>query len=236
MPSRPATPQSTFDSVAGRYDLVNTVLSLGQDRKWRRAAARRLTLAAGSKVLDVGTGTGSLALTLGQELPPGCSIVGCDINRRMLEVARRRLVGRNVLSRVELVEADGTALPFGDACFDAVTIAFALDDMRTPAGCAREMSRVLKPGGQLVLLELSLPEDRTLLRLYRSYLRIFDVVAPLISRRPSSDHLREEVLRYRGAERTASLLRGAGLDTRGREPLFGGVVTLHDAVKPGSGR
>lgn len=227
---RPATPQSLFDRVAPRYDLFNSLLSAGSDRRWRRTAARLAAARPGSHVLDVATGTGSLAVTLA-ERHPGVRVTGCDINAAMLAVAARKVTRRGLIGRVSLERAPGEELPFPDASFDAVTVAFAIDDMDDRNRCAAEMARVLRPGGRLVLLELGVPEQPLLRSAYLGGLGAMG----LLGRARGLDgyrHLREEITTYRGPDAIRDLLAGAGLVRYARTPLTGGIAYAHVATRP----
>jgi demethylmenaquinone methyltransferase/2-methoxy-6-polyprenyl-1,4-benzoquinol methylase len=221
---RPRTPQALFDRVAPYYDAMNSVLSFGMDRRWRREAAATLELAPGSRVLDVATGTGSLASAVARAAAGTVSVTGCDVNERMLSIARAR-VRRSGLP-VELVHADAMKLPFADASFDAVTIAFAIDDMPDRDACAIEMKRVLRPGGRLVLLELGQPDGGALRAMYRGYLRVFRVA------NDGYKHLEREIRGYRGAEAIEALVTRVGFIGYVRRSLTGGIARLHVAEKP----
>lgn len=228
---RPATPQSMFDAVARRYDLLNSLLSLGMDRQWRRQAALHLELPPGARILDVATGTASLALAVAALAPKDAMVVGCDMNEQMLAVGRERLRKSGSKVPIQLLQCPGEALPFEDGAFDAVTIAFAIDDMEDRSACAREMFRVLKPGGQIVLLELSLPDHPLILGLYRIYLQIFPLVGRFFSR-GGYGHLREEILAYRGRLAIEELLNETCFTGHQLKSLSGGLVTIHLARKP----
>ena len=229
---RPPTPQAKFDRIARRYDMINAALSLGVDSRWRKDAARRLAIPPGvsARVLDVATGTASMALAL-TTIYPDARVVGCDVNRTMLEVGRERVARAGRGDRIDLVHAVGERLPFDDHSFDAVTIAFAIDDMEDRDACARELFRVLKPGGRVSLLELSLPEQPILLGLYRLYLRLLAVVGSA----PSGDgyaHLREEILTYRGRDAIRALFETTGFEGYARHAQTFGVATVHVATRP----
>ncbi|HET8659953.1 MAG TPA: ubiquinone/menaquinone biosynthesis methyltransferase [Micromonosporaceae bacterium] len=228
--ARPSTPQAMFDRVAPYYDRFNTLLSMGFDRRWRRRAARALRLPPGARVLDVATGTGALARTIAREAPAGFEVVGCDLNARMLAAGQARLDGGHP---VRLVLAAAERLPFADDGFDAATIGFAVDDFADQLAAVRELHRVVRPGGQLVLLELSLPDQPLLRAAYRAGLAVFGLVGRLPGR-AGYGHLREEITRYRGVSAVADLLARSGFTGHEVVRLTGGVATLHRAVnRPG---
>jgi demethylmenaquinone methyltransferase/2-methoxy-6-polyprenyl-1,4-benzoquinol methylase len=230
---RPATPQATFDRVAPRYDLLNACLSLGLDHRWRRRAALRLDLAPGAHVLDLATGTASLALAVAAQAPPGAKIVGGDRNGAMLRVGRARIRRARPGREIHLLQCVAERIPFADACFDGATMAFAVDDLDDQRLAMAETYRVLKPGAPLVLLELSLP-DRPLFRAgYGLYLRLLPLVDRLFSRGGGGyAHLREEILGYRGRLAVQDLLARAGFSEYRREEMTGGIATLHLARRP----
>jgi demethylmenaquinone methyltransferase/2-methoxy-6-polyprenyl-1,4-benzoquinol methylase len=231
-PIRPPTPQATFDRVAPRYDLFNSLLSFGQDRSWRRSAAQVLVLpASGGRVLDLATGTSSLALAVARHCTTAEMIVGADLNESMLRVGAQRIREEGLSVPIHLVRSAGETLPFRSESFHAITLAFAIDDMRDRQACGQEMMRVLVPGGQVVLLELSLPEHPVLLGIYRTYLRLFPLVGKVFTR-GGYDHLREEILTYKGRGAVEDLLKSLGFTRYERGGLTGGVATLHRAFKP----
>ncbi len=222
---RPRTPQAIFDGVAPYYDALNGILSLGMDRRWRRQTAASLRLRPGARVLDVATGTGALAAEIVRTTSAAVSVTGCDLNERMLSVAKRR----SKRASVEFVRCDATRLPFRDEAFDVVTIAFAIDDMPDREECVREMWRVLRPGGQLALLELSQPDEGPLRTAYRLYLGTFRAL-----RHFSVDgysHLEQEILKYRGAGATEELIVRGGFTRYQTKSLTWGIARLHVAEK-----
>lgn len=220
---RPKTPQALFDRVAPYYDTMNSVLSLGMDRRWRRVAAASLRLSPGARVLDVATGTGALATAIVRATRGSVSVTGCDVNEQMLSVARAR--ASRAAAPVALVHCDATELPFASESFDAVTIGFAIDDMPDRDACVREMRRVLRPGGRLVLLELGQPDAGLPRALFRLYLRVFRALSA------GYRHLETEILGYRGADAIEALLTGSGFAGYGRRSLTWGIARLHTAEK-----
>ena len=228
---RPRTPQTIFDRVAPYYDALNSVLSLGFDRRWRREAIRALALRPGARVLDVATGTGAVASEIVRSTSGTVSVTACDINERMLYVARSRRLPRG--ARVDLVRCDASQLPFASSSFDAATIAFAIDDMPDRDACVREIARVLAPGGMIALLELSQPDAPPVRALYDLYLRTFRVVGRLAA--DGYRHLEQEIRTYRGAEAIEDLLRRAGFASYRRTSLTLGIARLHVASKRGVG-
>jgi demethylmenaquinone methyltransferase/2-methoxy-6-polyprenyl-1,4-benzoquinol methylase len=227
---RPRTPQAIFDRVAPYYDALNSVLSLGMDRRWRKQATRALGLRSGARVLDVATGTGALAAEIVRSSAGSVSVTGCDVNERMLSIARRRAARRRC-AHVEFVRCDAASLPFGPATFDAVTIAFAIDDMPDRDACIREMARVLRPGGTIALLELGQPDARPVRAAYRLYLRTFHVVGRMAA--SGYRHLEQEILTYRGARAVEELLLRGGFSRYRRRSLTWGIARLHVAEKDG---
>jgi demethylmenaquinone methyltransferase/2-methoxy-6-polyprenyl-1,4-benzoquinol methylase len=174
-----------FDKIAFRYDFLNRFLSGGIDLYWRRRAIRELKgMAAGGdvSVLDVATGTGDMAILLTKQLP-GSHVTGVDISTGMLEIGRQKITRLRLEQRVVLQTGDGEALEFPDACFDAITVAFGVRNFENLERGLREMLRVLKPGGRLVVLEFSQPRTPGVRQLYDLYLRL---VAPNVGRMVSS--------------------------------------------------
>ncbi|MCW2667180.1 MAG: ubiE/COQ5 methyltransferase family protein [Frankiales bacterium] len=221
----PAEVAAMFDDVAPRYDLTNTVLSLGQDRGWRKAVAAALDLAPGERVLDLaaGTATSSAALARG-----GARVVGCDFSLGMLQVGRR--AGHR---DVQLVAGDALALPFRDDAFDAVTISFGLRNTADPAQALRELLRVTRPGGRLVVCEFSAPTWRPFRVVYLEYLM---KALPAVARRVSSDpeayvYLAESVRAWPAQAALATQVERAGWAQVAWRDLTGGIVALHRGTR-----
>lgn len=167
-----------FDNIAGTYDLLNHTLSWGIDKSWRRKGIRFLQPFAPSSILDIATGTGDLAIQLHKTLKSQ-QIIGCDISEKMMEVARRKVEERGIADNITFERQDATALTFADNSFEAVTAAFGVRNFEQIERGIEEMYRVLKPGGHLMILELSTPEHFPMKQLYRLYSRL---VIPTVGR------------------------------------------------------
>ncbi|NUO57160.1 MAG: demethylmenaquinone methyltransferase [Hamadaea sp.] len=213
-----------FDGVADRYDRTNTILSFGRDRSWRRATSAALDLRRGERVLDLGAGTGISTVDLGRS---GAYAVGADISLGMLGV------GRRVRPQVPLVAGDALALPFADASFDAVTISFALRNVNDTAGALREMARVTKPGGRLVVCEFSHPTVPVFRTVYLSYLmRSLPAVARKVASNPDAYvYLAESIRAWHNQSSLAAVIAESGWSQVGWRNLTGGVASLHRAVR-----
>lgn len=214
-----------FDGVARRYDLTNTVLAFGQDRGWRRATREALGLKPGERVLDVGAGTGVSTEELARS---GAFAVGADISIGMLRAGRRT---RPV---VPLLAGDALALPFADATFDAVTISFALRNVVDTEGALRELARVTRPGGRLVVCEFSHPTSAAFRTVYLSYLmRSLPTVARSVSSNPDAYvYLAESIRAWPEQAGLADRIgRAGGWGRVGWRNLTGGIVALHRATR-----
>ncbi len=214
-----------FDGVAKRYDLTNTVLSFGQDRHWRRATRRALDLSPGQRCLDLAAGTGVSTLELARG---GAYVVGLDISVGMLTA------GRRARPEVTLVAGDAVALPFPAETFDAVTISFGLRNIVDTTGALREMRRVTRPGGRLVVCEFSTPVNAAFRKVYLGYLmRALPVVARRISSNPDAyGYLAESIRAWPDQTGLANVISAAGWQQVGWQNLTGGVVALHRATRP----
>jgi demethylmenaquinone methyltransferase/2-methoxy-6-polyprenyl-1,4-benzoquinol methylase len=217
--------QAMFDRVAPRYDLANSVLSLGQDARWRRvtAAAAR---PEGAEVLDVAAGPGNVATELLRR--GAAAVTALDLSFEMLRAGSRR-----VTAGLTWVNGDALALPFRDAAFDAVTISFGLRNTADPRAALAEFARVLRPGGRLVVCEFADPTWAPFRRVYRRYLlgalpRAAEVVS---SDAPAYRYLAESILAWPHRKTLAGWLRDAGFDDVGVRDLSGGIVALHRGVR-----
>ncbi len=212
-----------FDAVARRYDLTNTVLSLGQDRHWRRATRSALRAGPGERVLDLAAGT---AVSTAELAKSGAWCVALDFSVGMLKAGGGRLVPK--------VAGDATRLPFGDGVFDAVAISFGLRNVADQQAALQEMARVTRPGGRLVVCEFSTPTNPLFATVYREYLM---QALPRIARAVSSNseayvYLAESIRAWPDQQTLARRIAQAGWSGVRWRNLTGGIVALHSAHKP----
>jgi demethylmenaquinone methyltransferase/2-methoxy-6-polyprenyl-1,4-benzoquinol methylase len=217
--------RAMFNRIAPRYDLLNRLMSGGLDRAWRSVAADVADLRPGGRALDLCTGTGDLALALAERVGPGGEVVGVDFAEAMLERARAKAAGRPVTARFEL--ADALALPFPDGSFDAATVAFGARNLDDLDAGLREMARVVRPGGRVVVLEITTPR-----RLRPFYELWFDRVVPrlgaLVARdRAAYTYLPASVRRFPPPAGLAARMAAAGLGEIRWRLFAGGIVALH---------
>lgn len=212
-----------FDGVARRYDLTNTVISLGQDRLWRRATRRALDLTPGDRVLDLGAGTGVSTV---EYTDAGAYAVGADISLGMLRAGRHR--------GVPLVGANALELPFADDSFDAVTISFALRNVPHTEVALAEMLRVTRPGGRIVISEFSRATWAPFRALYEGVaLKAVPIAARVVSSNPVAyQYLQESIRAWPDQPGLARLMSEAGWHRPAWRNLTGGIVALHRATKP----
>ena len=221
---RPHEVAAMFDEVAARYDRTNDVLSLGQDRRWRRAVVEALDVRPGEKLLDLAAGTGTSTEPF---TDAGVLAVPCDFSLGMLQVGRRRRPD------LPFVAGDATRLPFADGAFDAVTISFGLRNVGDPAAGLAEMRRVTRHGGRLVVCEFSHPSWAPFRRVYTEYLmRALPSVARRVSSSPDSYvYLAESIRAWPDQRGLGEQLAAAGWGEVAYRNLSGGIVALHRAVR-----
>ena len=217
-----------FDDVAGRYDLTNDVLSLGQDRRWRRAVLKAVAARPGETVLDIAAGTGTSSEPFADG---GVNVVPADFSLGMLAVGNRR--------RPDLgfTAADAMRLPFADNSFDAVTMSFGLRNVADVGVALGEFLRVTKPGGRLVVCEFSQPVSAAFRTVYTEYLmRSLPSIARTVSSNPESYvYLAESIQAWPAQRELATTVAAAGWSDVAWRNLTGGIVALHRAVKPECG-
>jgi len=216
-----------FDGIAARYDFVNRVISLGIDQSWRRRTVRSLALAEGARVLDLATGTGDLALLIARATP-NSRVVGLDPSGKMLDIAREKVAAAGLDERVELVTGDAEELPFADATFDGVSIAFGIRNVPDRARALAEMARVTKPGGRVAVLELSEPHGGILGPLARFHVHtLVPWVGALLSGAQEYRYLQKSIAAFPPAAEFAAMMERAGLRMLVTEPLTFGVCHLY---------
>ncbi len=224
-----------FDRIAHRYDLLNRVLSLGIDQRWRRRTVRALALdeaSAAPTILDLATGTGDLALLIADRHPRG-RVVGLDPAERMLERARQKALDAGVEDRVRLLTGDAETLPFPDVTFDRVTIAFGIRNVPDRERALREMRRVTRPGGRVAVLELSEPEGGVLGALARLHVHtIVPWVGALLSGEREYRYLQRSIAAFPRADAFAGMMEDAGLEILRVDRLTFGVCHLYVAERP----
>jgi demethylmenaquinone methyltransferase / 2-methoxy-6-polyprenyl-1,4-benzoquinol methylase len=214
-----------FDDVASKYDVTNDVLSLGQDRLWRRAVVQACEAVPGQVVLDIAAGTGTSSEPFADS---GVDVVPADFSLGMLRVGHRRR------SDLGFTAADAMNLPFADESFDVVTMSFGLRNVADPDAALREFLRVTRPGGRFVLCEFSQPTNKAFRTVYSKYLmRSLPAVARKVSSNPESYvYLAESIQAWPAQRAMAQRIAGAGWDGVQWRNLTGGVVALHRATKP----
>ncbi|MBI4798892.1 MAG: ubiquinone/menaquinone biosynthesis methyltransferase [Desulfarculus sp.] len=220
-----------FNRVVPVYDLLNRVLSLREDVRWRRFVSRSLRLGPGAKVLDVATGTGDLALAVATHAQSPL-VVGLDLVPAMLGPAQKKQ--RTSGARLALLAGDGTKLPFAEATFDAVTIAFGIRNIPRRVAAMAEMKRVLKPGGRLYVLEFTAPQGRLVRALYLRYLaRLLPWLGGLISGDQASyRYLAETIVEFPSPAEFRAEMCAAGLIAPRSHALTRGIAWVHVSERP----
>ena len=218
-----------FDGIAARYDLVNRVISLGVDQSWRRKTVRALRLGPSHRVLDLATGTADLAIQVARA-EPTVLVVGLDPSAKMLDVGRLKVQARALEGRLELVQGDAQALPFADASFDSVCIAFGIRNVPDRQRALCEMARVTRPEGRIAILELSEPRAGWLGALARFHIhRVVPYVGALLSGVKEYQYLQRSIAAFPPASDFAKLMDGANLEVLHVYPLTFGVCHLYVA-------
>ncbi|HWB69063.1 MAG TPA: bifunctional demethylmenaquinone methyltransferase/2-methoxy-6-polyprenyl-1,4-benzoquinol methylase UbiE [Solirubrobacterales bacterium] len=220
-----------FDRIAGRYDALNSVMTAGLHHRWRERAADRAELSPGDTALDVCCGTGDLALELARRVTPGGRVVGCDFSEPMLDLAREK-AGERGVEGVRFEWADALKLPYDDARFDAVTVGFGVRNLADLQAGFAEMARVLRPGGRLVILEITQPARFPLSAFFSLW---FDRVVPLLGALTGDSdaysYLPESVRTFPDPHRLAAMLEGAGLERIRYTVLAGGIIAIHSGIR-----
>ncbi len=221
--------RAMFDRIAGLYDLMNTVMTAGLHHRWRRRAADLAVLSPGGRALDVATGTGDLALELAGRVAPGGEVVGVDFSERMLELARAK--AQDASPKLLFRSANALALPFADGEFDAATVGFGARNFSDLELGIREMARVVRTGGRVVVLEITAPRRPPLSFFYDVW---FDRLIPMLGRLAGDaqaySYLPSSVKRFPAPEALAAIMCRCGLREINYILTAGGIIALHSGT------
>lgn len=222
-----------FHSVAGKYDLMNDLMSMGIHRLWKRFTIDCSGVRAGHKVLDLAGGTGDLAAKFSRMVGSNGQVVLADINEAMLKVGRDKLRDLGIVGNVEYVQANAEELPFPDNTFDVITIAFGLRNVTDKDKALASMHRVLKPGGRLLVLEFSKPEFEVLSKVYDFYsFHVLPKMGKLVANDGDSyQYLAESIRMHPDQDTLESMMKVAGFEQTNYHNLTGGIVALHRGFK-----
>lgn len=230
--------QDMFRQIAPRYDLMNHLLSMNIDRYWRSRAVRRLRMQPGLPILDTCTGTGDLAIAIANKAPSGVEVTGSDFCAAMLDIAKEKRGDEGTPSAdIDFLEADSQSLPFDSDKFQCVTVAFGLRNVADTDQGLREMARVCRPGGQVMVLEFSHPTIWGLRQAYGWYFRnVLPRIGQLFAKNDKSaySYLPESVSQFPDGQALADRMTAAGLVDVTFTPMTVGVATIYEGTKPGS--
>ncbi|MGB5286545.1 MAG: bifunctional demethylmenaquinone methyltransferase/2-methoxy-6-polyprenyl-1,4-benzoquinol methylase UbiE [Polyangiales bacterium] len=224
-----------FDQIAGRYDLLNRLMSMGIDQSWRRKTVAALKLPAGARVLDLATGTGDLALMIAR-LHTDARVVGSDPSSRMLEVGVQKVMRTGLADRVQLEIGDAQALPYENDSFDGCCIAFGIRNVPDRSAALAEMARVTKPGGRVAVLELGEPGVGWLSPFARFHVRkVIPRIGGMLSGSREYKYLQESIAAFPPADKFAEQMQASGLKVLDVQPLTFGACNLFVAEPQGGG-
>jgi len=224
--------RAMFDRIAGVYDVMNSAMTAGLHHRWRARAADLAGVGPGGRALDVATGTGDLALELATRVAPGGEVLGCDFSEGMLDRARAKALGRAPVAEVRFEWADAMELPYPDGSFDAATVGFGARNFADLARGLGEMARVVRPGGRVVVLEITTPRRPPLSTFFDVW---FDHVVPALGRAVDSQaysYLPSSVKRFPGPEELAAVMWRSGLREIRYVLTAGGIIALHVGMVP----
>ncbi|MCA1761968.1 MAG: bifunctional demethylmenaquinone methyltransferase/2-methoxy-6-polyprenyl-1,4-benzoquinol methylase UbiE [Cryomorphaceae bacterium] len=220
-----------FDNIAGKYDFLNHFFSVGIDKKWRKKAIKELALDKPESILDVATGTGDFAFEAMRLKPT--KMVGIDISDGMLNVGREKIKKRNLTEKMEFINADSEDLPFENNHFDAVTVSFGVRNFQNLLKGLKEINRVLKPEGKVVILEFSKPRKFPLKQAYFLYFKfIMPVVGKLVSKDKSAyAYLPQSVMAFPEGKDFENIMDKAGFNSVNIQPVTGGIASIYTGRK-----
>ncbi|MFZ2947984.1 MAG: bifunctional demethylmenaquinone methyltransferase/2-methoxy-6-polyprenyl-1,4-benzoquinol methylase UbiE [Desulfuromonadaceae bacterium] len=224
--------QQMFGAIAPRYDFLNRLLSFGIDRRWRTKAVRLLKYREGSRILDVATGTGDVALEIARRTPESVRITGADFCKEMVDLGAVKVAASPYADRIDLKVAPCEDLPFANDTFDSITIAFGIRNVVDRKLGLAEMWRVLRPGGRMIILEFSTPRSQLFRQLYYFYFRrLLPVVGGLFSRYNAYKYLPDSVLEFPSQEEFSGMMAEAGFCNINLHELTLGIATIYAAEK-----
>lgn len=222
-----------FHSVAAKYDIMNDLMSGGIHRIWKQFTIEASRARKGHKILDIAGGTGDLAAKFSKIVGPTGQVILADINNSMLNVGRDKLTDRGIIGNIDYVQANAECLPFPDNYFDCITIAFGLRNVTDKDKALRSMCRILKPGGQLLVLEFSKPSHGLLEKIYDQYsFKVLPKVGKLVANDAESyQYLAESIRMHPDQETLKDMMLNAGFDVCEYHNMTGGIVALHKGRK-----
>lgn len=224
--------RAMFDNIAPAYDFMNRAMSFGIDKLWRKKAVSIIKRHGGKNMLDVATGTGDLAINMGKSMPDA-RITGIDLSEKMIGCGLAKIRSAKLDDRIQLMQADCLDLPFDDDSFDVITVAYGVRNFEKLQQGYNEMARVMKPGGMLVVIELSTPTSRWVLPFYKLYTRH---IIPMVGRIVSKDvraytYLPESIAAVPQGHAMLSLMEKAGFKQTRHLPLTFGTCTIYIGIK-----
>lgn len=221
-----------FSTITGRYDFLNHFLSLRRDIAWRRFAVRRMAFGTTMRFLDVATGTADLAIDAARR-HPAISVTGIDFVKEMLDHGKAKIHRRGLSGRITLLQADALALPFPDNTFDVAGIAFGIRNIPDRMGALKEMARVVVPGGQIMVLEMTFTRNWFSNLVYQTYLnRVLPAISARFSRNPGAYHyLADSIMNFPPAEQFAGMMGEAGMTRVVKHKLTFGATFLYEGIK-----
>lgn len=218
-----------FNGIAARYDLLNRINSLGLDKSWRKAAVKALRLEAQPRVIDLATGTADVPLEIIRQ-HPDATVIGLDPSVGMLKYGQEKIEGANLQDKVELIEGDAQRLAYPNNSFDGVSIAFGIRNVPDRLQALKEIARVLRPGGRMVILELSEPKNGLMAALARIHVQLFvPMVGALLSGKAEYSYLRTSIEAFPRPEVFEDMIREAGLVPIERRNFAFGACVLYVA-------
>lgn len=224
--------QQMFGAIAPRYDFLNRLLSFGIDRRWRTQAVRQLRYREGSRILDVATGTGDVALEIARSTPASVKITGADFCREMVDLGREKVAASPYAGRIDFQVAPCEDLPFADNTFDSITIAFGIRNVVDRRLGLAEMWRVLRPGGRMIVLEFSTPRSHLFRQIYYFYFRrLLPMIGGLFSRYNAYQYLPDSVLEFPSPGEFSAIMSGVGFRNIRVLELTFGIASIYVGEK-----